>query len=163
VNVAEHTASPDRNSKLHIDNDTSTYLIERVALANVARRRQFAYWKNHRLKLEKHTETAVAARRVPEPTQITGILPAHANLVSINPEPTMTISTATELLSPTRDFDDLASMASVSEYMPSSAGKHGDIVTFPPPPQVAADTKFFECPYCFTTCDKRTSKVKAWQ
>ena len=158
ANFAEHTASPDGNSKLHHDDESLRYLIERIALANVARRRQFAYWKNHRLKLEKHTEAAIAARKFPEPTMVTSILPAPVNLA-----PAMTISTATQLLNPTRHFDDLASTASVSEYMPSSAGEHSDVVIFPPPPHVAAESKFFECPYCFTTCTKKTSKVKAWQ
>lgn len=154
ANLAEHTASPDGNSKLHHDDGSFRYLIERIALANVARRRQFAYWKHHRLKLEKHTEVAIAARKVPK----VSILPAPVNLA-----PAMTISTATQLLNPTRHFDDLVSMASVSEYMPSSTGEHGDVVIFPPPPHVAAESKFFECPYCFTTCAKKTSKVKAWQ
>jgi hypothetical protein len=158
ASFAECTASPDRSSNLHHDDESLRYLIERIALANVARRRQFAYWKHHRLKLEKHTEAAIVARKVPEPTKVTSILPAPVNLA-----PAMTISTATQLLNPTRHFDDLASMASVSEYIPSSAGEHGDVVIFPPPPHVAAESKFFECPYCFTTCAKQTSKVKAWQ
>lgn len=163
ADVAEQTASPDGNSKLSVNDEASRYLIERIALANVARRRQFAYWKHHRLKLEKHTEAAIAARKVPEPIKVISILPAPVNLAPINPAPAMTISTATQLLNPTRDFDDLASVASVSEYMPSSAGEHSDVVVFPPPPHVAAGSKFFECPYCFTTCAKKTSKVKVWQ
>lgn len=163
ANDAEHTASSNGNSKLNVDDESSGYLIERLALANVARRRQFAYWKQHRLKLEIHTRTAIATRKVLEPAKVTSGLPAPVDLAPMNSAPTGTISTATQLLNPTRDFDDLVSMTSVSEYTPTPAGEHGDAVVFPPPPQVATQSKFFECPYCLTTCAKRTSKVKAWQ
>lgn len=157
ANGAECTASPSGNSKVYIDDGASRYWIERIALANVARRRQFAYWKHHYLKLEKHTEAASAARKVPELTKVT------AKLAPVNPTIAMTTLTAIRLPNPTQGFGDLASNVSVSEYMPLSAGEHNDVVTFPPPPHVAADSKFFECPYCFTTCAKKTSEVEAWQ
>lgn len=162
-NTDEQAASPDGSSKLSIDDGSSTYLIERIALANMVRRRQFAYWKHHRLKLEKHTQIALESRKVPKTIEVTGLLSTPIGLAPIVPTQAMTISTATQLPQQNQVLDDLVSLASLSEYMPSSAGEHSDAVIFPPPPQVAAESKFFECPYCFTTCAKKTSNVKAWQ
>lgn len=163
VHAAEYMAPPDKNSKTFVDDEESRYLIERIALANVARRRQFAYWRQHHLKLEEHTKAAIAARKASEPTKFASGLPTPPDLAPMNAAPAMTISTATQLLTPAQEFNDIASMVSVSEYMASSAGEYADIVIFPPPPYVPANSKFFECPYCFTTCAKKTSKLKAWQ
>lgn len=159
----QNTSASDVHSKLHVADDACSYLIQRLALANVARRRQFAYWEHHRLKLDRHTEAAIAARKALGPTEPTSVLPTPFALDTMKAGDAMTISTATQLLRPTQNTDDLASIASVSEYMPTSAAEGGDMVTFPSPPRVALDSKFFECPYCFTTCARKILNVKAWR
>lgn len=159
---------PDESSKFHVDDETSRYLIERIAHANVTRRRQFAYWKHHRLKLDKHTEAAITVRKSMEQAQVSNTPRTTIDSAIMSPGPAMTISTATQLLNPIQKFDEFASMASVSEYSPPTAGMHADVVTFPPPPSPppprrAADSKFFECPYCFTICAQKTANLRAWQ
>lgn len=145
----------DETVSLNVGDEASGYLIKRIALANVARRRQFAYWRHRPLKLEERTEAAIAARKMLDSIKVVNALST--------PPPAPTISTATQLPISTPDFGDFASSHPVSEYTTSPAGQNSDTVVFPSPPKVGANSRFFHCPYCFTTCARKSSRVRAWQ
>jgi hypothetical protein len=47
--------------------DADSFLIHRVARANVRRRQQFAYWKKHREKLARHARTSLSTQGILTP------------------------------------------------------------------------------------------------
>lgn len=152
----------DSDSMINSSSLVEHYLVKRITQANVMRRRQFAYWRHHRLKLEQHTDLAVRAlpqKQEPRPF-LAPSLRADIPMPAIAPP--MSISTATQLHPKLVDFEDIVSTISVSEYRPSPT-LGADEVVFPPPPDLKASEKFFECPFCLTTCDRRTSSINAWR
>ena len=140
---------------------TEHYLVKRIARANVMRRRQFAYWKHHRLKLEQHTDLAVRASPQKEQARVLDNRASNIEMSLPNFAPP-SISTATQLHPKLVDYEDVGSIISVSEYTPTSNFEADDVI-FPQPPNVNQSEKFFECPYCFTTCARRTGKANAWK
>jgi hypothetical protein len=145
---------------------TESFLVRRIAQANVYRRRQFAYWKRHREKLEQHTtailQHPLTRNLVEAPVHISrGIIFDHIDPLSEGPA--QSITTASRLNVPQRPINEAVSTGSVSEYSPSAWQPSKDTVNFPPPPSVSNTEEFFECPYCFTICSTALLREKAWK
>ncbi|KAJ9638045.1 general transcription repressor [Knufia peltigerae] len=152
------------------------YLMHRIARANNQRRQQFGYWKKHYSKLQKHTEIALQTPRprllveherhhesvpVEQQEQHLNVRSARSLFLSLLAPPTVT--TATRLEPSLLNRIDERSVTSVSEYAPSSWAPDRDNIGFPPPPKKPVGEKFFECPYCFTTCPAQMLSDKAWR
>lgn len=143
---------------------TESFLVRRIARANVRRRQQFAYWKKHRDKLTQHmrifTEHIQARKEViPIP-----IAERQANKISIRMvAPAQSVTTASRLNIPQLEGRDDRSTISVSEYAPSVWRPGKEVVDFPAPPKRRPGDKFFECPYCFTVCPTELLADKAWK
>ncbi|RYP55196.1 hypothetical protein DL768_000190 [Monosporascus sp. mg162] len=165
---SDHVWEPVRTvllqHKSNIANDTESFLVRRIAQANVRRRQQFAYWRKHRDKLRQHT-TAVTqgvptSSQVQAPVQIsTGV---RVDCGAPPPEaPVQSVTTASRLNLP--QMRKTMSTVSVSEYAPSAWQPSKDVVDFPPPPRIPLTEEFFECPYCFTLCSTALLAEKAWK
>lgn len=152
--------------------ENGTFLIHRIARANVRRRQQFAYWKKHRDKLKKYTQIAVERAGPPSETaQEVLRAPAlkvddsHLEIMLRREEtlPAPSVTTASRLQPRLLNLDDNKSTISVSEYAPSTWGPSQEAVDFPAPPKRVPGKKFFNCPYCFTTCPNDVLSDKAWK
>ncbi|CEJ62662.1 hypothetical protein PMG11_11156 [Penicillium brasilianum] len=151
--------------KLNLLKDTESFLVRRIAFANVRRRQQFSYWKKHRGKLSQHSKAATQIIEVPNdmaPIQRNVDIPAK-EASSFMIRPSQSVTTASRLKVPQLDVRDDLSNVSVSEYAPSLWQPGKEIVDFPPAPLLAPNKKFFECPYCFTLCSRKLLNEKAWK
>lgn len=153
----------------HRANDS--FLIRRIARANVRRRQLFAYRRMHRDKLARHARASMSTQSVMAPR---AEIPSQASLdkqVSHDPyisqpalfAPTASVTTATSLNLARVEFVENRSTSTVSEYAPSTSQPVKDAVAFPPPPLTQPDEKHFECPYCFTLCPRGALASKAWK
>lgn len=166
---ANHVWEPIRTvlSQYQTDilNVTESFLVHRIARANMRRRQQFAYWKQHRDKLAQHTKSFTLEIETREKTA-----PILINLEKQGNElviPGMAIVESVTTASclnnlQLADRDD-RSTVSVSEYAPSMWKPGKEFVDFPAAPKKDSGEKFFECPYCFTLCSTEVLAEKAWK
>ena len=141
------------------------FLLQRIALANVHRRRQFAYWRKHREKLSKHSMAVTKCVDFSQPTAPTRFELAKGQLGAVVPLALSapSITTASHLNISQLDVKDDQSAISVTEYAPSLAASSQEVIDFPPPPKQRPVDKFFECPYCFTICSTALLNPRAWK
>ena len=148
-----------------------SFLIRRIARANVHRRQQFAYRKMHREKLARHARASISTQSVLTPVTELSSQPSLDRHISndsfLQPidaaQPTASVTTATALNMARLELVENQSMYTVSEYAPSTWQPARDVVAFPPPPTTREDDSFFECPYCFTICPRGILGAKAWK
>ena len=148
-----------------------SFLIHRIARANVRRRQQFAYRKMHREKLARLTRASISKQSVLTPGTEIPSQPSfdrHVSNDSLVPQtelahPAASVTTATNLNLARLELVENQSTFTVSEYAPSTWQPARDAVAFPPPPITQSDEMFFECPYCFTFCPRGALAVKAWK
>ena len=137
---------------------TESFLVRRIADANVRRRRLFAYWRHHRDKLSQHSAMATKDLKIGQAyTEKTPLKPLAARPIALS------VTTASCLPNPSLVPKDDESDTPFSEYAPSVSVHNQEIVDFPPPPKVSRGDKFFECPYCFTSCPGAISHQKTWK
>ena len=153
------------------DTAVESFLIRRIARANVRRRQQFAYHKMHRDKLTRHARASLSIQgRFTPGTEIPSqpSFDRHVSNDSFTPQPTLTVpvasvTTATNLNLARFEHVESQSMFTISEYAPSTWQPARDAVAFPPPPITLPGEKFFECPYCFTLCPREALAAKTWK
>lgn len=148
-----------------------SFLIRRIARANVRRRQHFAYRKMHREKLARHARASISTQSVLTPGTEIPSQPSfdrHISNDSFIPQaelapPAASVTTATNLNLARLELVENQSMFTVSEYAPSTWQPDRDAVAFPPPPTTQSGEKFFECPYCFTFCPRGALGPTAWK
>ena len=148
-----------------------SFLIRRVARANVRRRQQFAYRKMHRDKLAHFARASMSTQSVFTPGTEIPSQPSFDRRISKDSSlpqaelapPAASVTTATKLDLARLELVESQSKFTVSEYAPSTWQPARDAVAFPPPPKTKSSEKFFECPYCFTLCPRETLAAKAWK
>ena len=151
-------------------NEDDHVLVQRLAKANTARRRQFRYWQRHAQKL--------AIIEAPQP-----VIPMVATLEFRKEPPTMqippkpatntqssqshqgkTIFTTTEatFFDPKLDLTTLETQSVISSATTSRdlEGKPADL---PPPPAEVINGQDFVCPYCFVLCPSAHGHGRAWR
>ena len=164
--VSEPNQSLLLQHRLDILKQTESFLVRRIAQANFRRRQQFAYWKNHRDKLSKHSAAATKHVKFSEDPKGDQIL-TETDLIKPLPvaigSEALSVTTASHLQIPQRAISDEESQASVSEYAPTISNHDQETVDFPPVPKRPLNEKFFECPCCFTMCPKAVLREKAWK
>ncbi len=137
---------------------SESYLIARLAKANNQRRRQFAYWSQHRLNLIKRDTKEIIVQQ--QQFQMPAMLPAPS---TIHSKPT----TATHFDHTKADLDDARSAVSMmSMNIPELADSSRDLLVFPEAPEKYAsqkELKEFECPYCYTICSSRLLNPREWR
>ena len=145
-----------------LSNVPEHYLVRRIAAANVRRRRQFAYWKYRKQKLLQRTEDEATSLPTASDRQSEMKMP-EADLHTPQVVQPQSVTTATQLPQSLHTLDETMSSISVSEYSPAAQSTSDDFVSFPEPPLCPTDEQFFECPYCFIPCARRTLDSKAWK
>ena len=148
-----------------------SFLIRRIARANVRRRQHFAYRKMHREKLARHARASISTQSgLASGTEIPShpSFDRHVSNDSFIPQaelapPAASVTTATNLNLARLELVENQSKFTASEYAPSTWQPARDAVAFPPPPTVQSGEKFFECPYCFTLCPRGALASKAWK
>ena len=151
--------------------DADSFLIRRIACANVRRRQQFAYRKMHRDKLAHHARASMSTQSgltLRNEIPFLSSTRRHISDDSFIPQaesalPAISVTTATNLNLARLELVENQSTFTVSEYTPSTWQPARDAVAFPPPPRTQPDEKFFECPYCFTFCPRGVLATKAWK
>ncbi|KAL8310454.1 hypothetical protein RB597_010336 [Gaeumannomyces tritici] len=150
-----------------VSDGTESFLVDRLARANIRRRRQFAYWTHHREKLQLHTQSVAQHARVTTTSAMVALenlgLGSAGGLDSVlMPVASVTTATCLQIQMTQLAIWDDRSAVSQSEYAPSSHPGVED-VDFPPPPKRKQGEKNFECPYCFTLCPATSLSTKAWR
>ena len=142
------------------------YLVKRLAKANTRRRQQFRQWRNHRKKIEVHSNPAEdfnllipssrTARMMEAPVQEIKSIRTPGQAVPSIP------STVTRLDPNVVMFDDTASILSSSTDGKFSSAANSSL-PIPRLPKKANLSKEFECPYCYILCPARTRSPQAWK
>ena len=151
--------------------DADSFLIRRIACANVRRRQRFAYRKMHREKLSHHARASISTQsgltlgnEIPFLSSLGRNISDNSFIPQVeSAPPAVSVTTATKLNLARLELVENQSTFTVSEYTPSTWQPARDAVAFPPPPRTQPDDKFFECPYCFTFCPRGVLAPKAWK
>ncbi|RDW56888.1 hypothetical protein BP5796_12955 [Coleophoma crateriformis] len=166
---ADHVWEPIRTvlsqHQTELSNATESFLIRRIAHANVRRRQQFAYWKKHRDKLSQHA--SIFMRPIDSSKETTQdrvhIKRQDGNLPVPRTFPVQSVTTASRLNISQLNISDDRSTVAVSVYTPSEWQPGKEVVDFPDPPKQPPGEKFFECPFCFTLCSAEVLAPNAWR
>jgi hypothetical protein len=150
------------------------FLRDRLAKAITNRRRYFAYWRRHALKLSHVTDvTDVTDEQAPpqnsttlmkpvEPASSPTTSPAIPGNTKLTPGP-KTIVSGTDFSMYNRGLDDQLDTETVISYATTAYDVDGKSPELPPPPPDAAAKSEFVCPYCWVACPSRQGKGKSWQ
>lgn len=176
IDLIEMLAEADRRhvhellkqmSGASLDDYNDHYLVYRLSQANTLRRKQFGQWRQHKKKLEglsQHEHDSALEKHVNDSR---GQLPlADGNnpptlLPPGNIEPSRP-STATRIADRNIDLDDNRSIVSISTYAQLHDADATDVL-MPPPPNIPAHMKEFECPYCCILCSRKTFQKRTWE
>ena len=141
----------------------NNFLIQRLARANTDRRRQFAYWRRHKLKLDK-AEKAVARNSGNKANAQVRVTPTLSNSYQGPEKNTVSHpSTATRLDVRNVNLNDTSSACTSSSHGTLFKEDDEDNIKIPPLPEKYCLDDAFECPYCYVLCSRRVSKNMAWE
>jgi hypothetical protein len=150
--------------------DSDDFLLGRLAKATTNRRRYFAYWQRHALKLSHVTDEPAPQQSVSSPTTLVKptesiskprtTLPTPGKLVP-TPGP-KTVVSGTDFSMYNRNLGDQLDTETVISYATTAYDVDGKSTELPPPPDVAGKSEFV-CPYCWVACPSRQGKGKSWQ
>ncbi|GKT45906.1 vegetative incompatibility protein HET-E-1 [Colletotrichum spaethianum] len=152
------------------------FLIDRWSRSLTNRRRYFAYWENHALKLaredkEKAPDQAESKlqdfmKAQPTPMPIPAAALAAAVIIPAAVAPSLagkSILSGTEVSTYNRKLDDEIDTHSVVSYASTTYDIDGTVADLPQAPPVKPSQTEFQCPYCWVTCPARHSKGKYWR
>lgn len=150
---------------------TKDFLRDRLAKAITNRRRYFAYWERHALKLGRVIDVATSKESAQNAATSIDIIkqPLEQLTVdnargSLNPTTApKTIMSATEHSAYNLKLDDLLETETVISYATTAYDIDGKSAKLPPLPIGAAKGSEFICPYCWVLCPPRQGQGKAWQ
>lgn len=146
-----------------------TPLALRLAQANTIRRKQFAYWRRHRKKLDRIPQTRVEVVSLRNAQESRASLPPAPVTASIADTHSVIYSlptTATTLDPNKIDLGDTKSIVTVSDFaesVRSYASTARETVDLPDPPARFDGRNYFECPYCWTLCSGAYLERRAWR
>lgn len=141
---------------------SGSYLVSRLAKANNQRRRQFAYWSQHKLNSVRRSEKLKSMQQQQVQVEIPAMLQAPS--ISHNSKPT----TATQLDRAKINLDDdtQSVVSTISMNIPELTDTSRDFIAFPDAPEKYTSQeglKEFECPYCYTICSGRVLNRREWR
>jgi hypothetical protein len=151
--------------------DSDNFLLDRLAKATTNRRRYFAYWQRHALKLSHVTDEPAPQQSASSPTtpvkptesvsKPRTTLPTLGNLIpTLGPK---TVVSGTDLSMYNRNLDDQLDTETVISYATTAYDVDGKSPKLPPLPPDMAGKSEFVCPYCWVACPSRQGKGKSWQ
>ena len=137
------------------------YLVERLAITIVKRRRALCYWQRHAKKL-------LDAPDVLKGDTVSKGATAHPNASQLR-QRLQSVAASRSILSGTEatrydpKLDDSLDRQSEISYASTAFDVHGNIVDLPPAPVAASRGSEFVCPYCGIVCPSRHGKNRAWR
>ena len=151
--------------------DDDKFLIERLSKAITNRRRYFAYWRTHALKLasevpSEKTKPTVLSIGLGNGSNAAGLAPEPKAHVQLNPALSSTermILSATEATKYDQKSDGEVDAQSTISYATTAYDSDGNAIDLPQPPSAAALQSEFICPYCNVVCPSRHGKGKSWR
>jgi len=154
-----------------LDTNGDDFLLDRLAKATTNRRRYFAYWRRHALKLSGVADDPSLQQAVSNPTTFVkstdsfskprDTLPVPGNLMStLEPK---TIVSGTDFSQYNRNLDEQLDTETIISYTTTAYDVDGKSPELPSPPLDATCKSEFLCPYCWVACPSRQGKGKAWQ
>ena len=167
--------TPDLRPVRRMTNDIPTFLLERLSRAMTNRRRYFAYWQRHALKLSRIIDEPLVPRKNPatsEESKLGGIgaksvtnvheqdkLKAKSVRIS-GPE---TVISGTDISKYRSNLDDRLDTETVISYATTAKDVDGKSADLPPAPADASSKPEFVCPYCQVACPSQQGKGKSWR
>lgn len=147
---------------------TDDFLRDRLAKAITNRRRYFAYWRRHALKLSHVTNelgppqnfTTLAKHAEPVPKSPT--TPSISGNLIPTPGPRTMVS-GIDFSMYNCELDDQLDTETVVSYATTAYDIDGKSPELPPPPHDAAGKSEFVCPYCWIACPSKQGRGKLWQ
>ncbi|KAL1591521.1 hypothetical protein SLS60_011913 [Paraconiothyrium brasiliense] len=133
-----------------VDTNVPDFLVKRLSEAMTNRRRYFAYWQKHAVKLSQITDGSFD-RQIK--------LEAEAIRIS-GPE---TIISGTDISKYRNSLDDRLETDTVISYATTAKDVNGKSADLPPPPANASSKREFVCPYCKVGCPSSQGKGKSWR
>ena len=144
------------------------FLQDRLAKAITGRRKYFAYWRKHALKLS-HVSDELAPRqnftalvKPAKPVSGPPTTPPISGYFLPTPGP-KTLLSETDFSMYNRELDDQLDTETVISYATTAYDVDGNSPELPPPPLDAATKPEFVCQYCWVACPSRQGKGKSWQ
>jgi hypothetical protein len=149
------------DDQLHGDN----FLRDRLAKAITNRRRYFAYWRRHALKISHVRDEPAPKKTLMRPAEPVSkpetTLPNPGNVIP-TPGP-KTLLSGTDFSMYNCDLDDQLDAETVVSYATTAHDVDGKSPELPPPPPDAASKSEFVCPYCWVACPSKQAKGKSWK
>lgn len=136
----------DSESAQKSDDNIPAFLLNRLSRAITNRRRYFAYWRRHALKLSIVTSGDAEKPRAE--------LPKRINLMSISGPKTLSTS-ETDISKYRRSLDDRFDSQTFISYATTAEDTEGHSVDLPPPPADASSKPEFICNFCWVVCPSR--------
>ncbi|KAH7135409.1 hypothetical protein B0J11DRAFT_158752 [Dendryphion nanum] len=158
---------------------TPGFLINRLSKANTNRRRYFAHWQRHSMKLLHFTDKPILSS-TKETTPILMVAPQQSEYDSIpenefNDRIVSSKSPETLFSAPTNAFSgtdvsgyrldldrDLDAESTIS-YATTARDIRGRSADLPSPPEDALSKLEFVCPYCWVACPSSEGNGKSWR
>ena len=168
---SEPTRDPTHNFVGVLDTDdlildSDDFLLDRLAKATTNRRRYFAYWRRHALKLSGVADEPAPQQTISNPTTLANPTESVSKLrttLPIRTEGPKTVVSETDFSAYNRNLDDQLDAETVISYTTTAYDVDGKSPQLPPPPPDAAGMPEFVCPYCWVACPSRQGKGKTWQ
>ncbi|KAK4679997.1 hypothetical protein QC764_0040510 [Podospora pseudoanserina] len=174
------TFQSSQNSTIHNDildkyASASNHLLRRIGMANVRRRQQFIYWKEHTARISRDPTQTVRPTGSNKPATSealfrTGNTPnATVHLATpsaISRHEHSEATSATRLDESKFRFDDNESVFSYQSHASTAvipATKNQLVLQWPPAPKDLLSSDYFTCPYCHVLCPGRYLGEKAWK
>lgn len=162
-------AQPDFYSVLAHYSSTEHWLVRRTGVTNARRKQQFAYWKEHVIRLNRmqakppvdelrRDSNPASAEAAANPTPVAA-MPQDQLGVRSMPH---SITTATKLLPNLFKEDDLRSTISHQSRVSTVISPLGHRLEWPDPPKVMVAGGYFTCPYCKILCPQKYLQRGAW-
>lgn len=174
------TFQPSQNSTIHNDifdkyASASNHLLRRIGMANVRRRQQFIYWKEHTARISRDPTQTVRPTGSDKPATSealfrTGNTPGAtvhlATPSAISRHEHSEATSATRLDESKFRFDDNESVFSYQSHASTAvipATQNQLVLQWPPAPKDLLSSDYFTCPYCHVLCPGRYLGEKAWK
>ncbi|KAI3135178.1 hypothetical protein DTO012A7_5591 [Penicillium roqueforti] len=148
--------------------NSDDFLQDRLAKAITNRRKYFAYWRRHALKLSHVTDELAPQQNfttLVKPARPVSGPPTTPSISGYSlPTPgAKTLVSGTDFSLYNRKLDDQLDTETVISYATTAYDVDGNSPELPPPPPDAATKPEFVCQYCWVACPSRQGKGKSWQ
>ncbi|KAI0869814.1 hypothetical protein GGS24DRAFT_511493 [Hypoxylon argillaceum] len=137
----------------------TSWLVRRTGIANARRKQQLLYWKEHSMRLGRHSHNHIkTAQTTPVKQDIsrTGESVLPTTMTKRGPTAPSFATSATPL--PNLKPEDLKSVISTQSRTSFITGMQNEALNWPPPPKGIGPGEYFECPYCRVLCPARYLK-----